>query len=116
MNGGCRHSAATEGIEAAGAPYIQGVAGPQPLGERKGSFDPVDDKSVARPSSIYEEPRGGFKGVILSGGPSSVYEENAPLPPKRLFEVGVPVLGIGYGMQAMGLPGGPGPIHGARSV
>jgi GMP synthase (glutamine-hydrolysing) len=51
---------------------------------------------------IDEILQGGFKGVILSGGPSSVYEENAPLPPKRLFEAGVPVLGICYGMQAMG--------------
>ncbi len=42
------------------------------------------------------------KGVILSGGPSSVYDENAPLPPRTLFEAGIPVLGICYGMQAMG--------------
>jgi GMP synthase (glutamine-hydrolysing) len=46
--------------------------------------------------------RAGFKGIVLSGGPSSVYDENAPLPPKRLFEAGVPILGICYGMQAMG--------------
>ncbi len=44
----------------------------------------------------------GYKGVVLSGGPSSVYEEAAPLPPKGLFEAGIPVLGICYGMQAMG--------------
>ena len=44
----------------------------------------------------------GFKGVILSGGPSSVYDDGAPLPPKALFDAGVPVLGICYGMQAMG--------------
>jgi len=44
----------------------------------------------------------GFDGVILSGGPSSVYEDGAPLPPKMLFESGIPVLGICYGMQAMG--------------
>ncbi len=43
----------------------------------------------------------GFKGLILSGSPSSVYEEGAPLPPKAVFEAGVPVLGICYGMQAM---------------
>jgi GMP synthase (glutamine-hydrolysing) len=44
----------------------------------------------------------GYKGFVLSGGPSSVYEEGAPLPGRALFEAGVPVLGICYGMQAMG--------------
>jgi GMP synthase (glutamine-hydrolysing) len=41
------------------------------------------------------------KGIILSGGPKSVYEEGAPAVAEELFELGVPVLGICYGMQLM---------------
>jgi GMP synthase (glutamine-hydrolysing) len=41
------------------------------------------------------------KGLILSGGPSSVYQHNAPLPPRTVFNQGIPTLGICYGMQAM---------------
>ena len=41
------------------------------------------------------------KGLILSGGPSSVYDEGAPLIGKEHLELGIPVLGICYGMQLM---------------
>jgi len=41
------------------------------------------------------------KGFILSGGPASVYEENAPLAPAYVYEKHLPVLGICYGMQAI---------------
>lgn len=40
-------------------------------------------------------------GIILSGGPCSVYDTNAPLPDASLFQLNTPILGICYGMQLM---------------
>ncbi len=54
-------------------------------------FDsPVADLAARRPA-----------GLILSGGPASVYEPGAPDVDERLFDLGVPVLGICYGQQLM---------------
>ena len=39
------------------------------------------------------------KGIILSGGPASIYEEGAYMPDSEIFNLGIPVLGICYGMQ-----------------
>jgi len=41
------------------------------------------------------------KGIILSGGPASVYDETSPLAPLWVFESGLPILGICYGMQVL---------------
>ncbi len=51
------------------------------------------------PAAIIDEMNPS--GIILSGGPSSVYSRKAPLPDKAIFKLGVPVLGICFGLQVM---------------
>ena len=53
------------------------------------------------------------KGVILSGGPASVYADGAPPLEPALLELGIPVLGICYGMQLLALALG-GRVEGAE--
>jgi GMP synthase (glutamine-hydrolysing) len=41
------------------------------------------------------------KGIVLSGGPNSVYDRDVPLPDSEIFDLGIPILGVCYGMQAI---------------
>src|SRR4051794_6960361 len=75
-----------------GAQYAQLIAR---RGREKGVYS-----ELLRPDIPVEELRKlNLKGLILSGGPNSVYEPNAPRCDPAIFDLGVPVLGICYGMQ-----------------
>jgi GMP synthase (glutamine-hydrolysing) len=63
--------------------------------------------------ALEEVERRRPRGLILSGGPASVYAEGAPKLDKRVLELGVPVLGICYGMQLVALELG-GRVEGAE--
>ncbi len=57
---------------------------------------------IVPPSEAVERiRRPEVRGVVLSGGPSSVYEEGAPKPDPALFDTELPILGICYGMQLL---------------
>lgn len=62
-----------------------------------GVYSEIHPFSMALPSIRRLSP----KGIILSGGPSSVYDRHAPHPVPELFDVGVPILGICYGLQVI---------------
>lgn len=53
--------------------------------------------------SAEELKKENLRGIILSGGPSSVLSEGSPRPDKEIFNLGVPILGVCYGLQVMGL-------------
>ena len=53
------------------------------------------------PSSVDEIRRRAPRGLIFSGGPASVYEPGAPHPDPAIYELGLPILGICYGMQLL---------------
>ncbi len=56
---------------------------------------------ISRKTPIEEIKRRKPTGIIFTGGPNSVYAENAPRIDKEIFELGIPVLGICYGCQLM---------------
>ena len=66
----------------------------------------VREQGVYCEIAPFQKARGAFaelkpRAVILSGGPASVHDRDAPLPPVEFYRTGVPVLGICYGEQAM---------------
>ena len=62
----------------------------------------VYSKVIAYDTSIEEIKAINPVGIILSGGPASVLVKGAPLPDSGIFDLGVPILGICYGVQLMG--------------
>jgi len=64
--------------------------------------------------SIKQDP--SVKGIILSGGPDSVYEKDAPYIDKELLSLNIPVLGICYGMQLINHVLGGNIIHGSDTI
>lgn len=52
-------------------------------------------------TDIAKIKQGGYSGIILTGGPASVFDDDAPRYGHELFEIGLPVLGICYGAHLM---------------
>jgi len=62
-----------------------------------GVFSEIFPFNVSLSTLKREKP----SALILSGGPQSVYEEGAPIPSREIFKMGIPVLGVCYGLQLM---------------
>ncbi len=61
------------------------------------------ETKIFNPEEALEEiNRHGPKGIILSGGPASVYDSGSPTIDKKVFDLGIPILGICYGEQLLG--------------
>ena len=61
----------------------------------------VYSELVSNKISIQELRKLNPQGIIFSGGPNSVYGENSPIVDQEIYELGIPILGICYGMQMM---------------
>jgi GMP synthase (glutamine-hydrolysing) len=75
-----------------------------------GVYAEIHPYSITREALAALAPR----GIILSGGPSSVYADGAPIPSFDVFDLGVPVLGICYGLQLVAYQLGGGVDKAAR--
>jgi GMP synthase (glutamine-hydrolysing) len=59
----------------------------------------VENIIITPNEAINEINKNNPKGIILSGGPASVYEKNVPKIDKKIFSLNIPILGICYGLQ-----------------